>query len=702
MFLTLAVGRHASAQTATVLPCLTNAQQIRELEPAEAQKGYPVRLRGTVTFYDAPLFNLFLQDATAGIFILMQPNMETAVATGQEIELEGISGKGDFAPIVKVSTIRILGKAQLPVPRRVSINQLFTGLEDSLWIEVSGVVRSETVLEGRHYLTLAMNGQRIMTYIEDLKDADAEKLINTTVRVRGVCYTRYNLKRQLRVPWLAVSSLKDVVVELPSPGTPKEITIASLAQFNSDGYYGNRVKVSGVVLLQKSDGTLYIQNQGCGLCVQVAQPANLAPGDQVMVLGYTALGQYVPILEDATVQLLSHGEPPLPIPTDWETLLNSPEKFENVLVHLKASLINLVDSDEGHTLILQSSNSIFTANFENSQADKRFKLLSIGSQLDLTGVSIAQSSRNWVPGIWIPITPPESIQILLRSYNDITVIHQPPWWTLSRLLWTLAIMSISLLGGLTWVVVLDRRVRQQTLIIEQKSKHGGILEERDRIAREFHDTLEQELAAITIQLDAVKAQFCESPQIARRQLELASNMTRRSLSEARRSVWDLRSHLLENSNLITALKEVAMPISLGAGIEVAVESSGAPAKLPALIEHNLLRIAQEALTNAFKHSRAKKVVIALNYETKQIQLSICDDGSGFDMQTTGSVNGGHFGLLDMQERAEKIGGRFSINSNPDRGTEILITIATITGTPLSNHDNLTVPAKDSASSTLES
>lgn len=72
------------------------------------------------------------------------------------------------------------------------------------------------------------------------------------------------------------------------------------------------------------------------------------------------------------------------------------------------------------------------------------------------------------------------------------------------------------------------------------------------------------------------------------------------------------------------------------------------------------------------------------------------------MQTTGSVNGGHFGLLDMQERAEKIGGRFSINSNPDRGTEILITIATITGTPLSNHDNLTVPAKDSASSTLES
>jgi signal transduction histidine kinase len=703
MFLTLPFGQPASAQTATVLPCLTNAQQIRGLDPAEAQKGFPVRVRGIVTFYDAPLFNLFLQDGTAGIFVLMQPNMKTTVAAGQEIELEGTSDKGDFAPIVKVSTIRVLGKGQLPVPRRVSIDQLFTGLEDSLWIEVSGVVRSETVLEGRHYLTLALNGQRIMTYIEDLQDADAEKLINTTVRVRGVCYSRYNARRQLRVPWLAVSSLGDVVVERPSPEPPKELSIASLAQFNSGGYYGNRVKVSGVVTLQKPDGTLYIQNQGCGLCVEVAQPANLAPGDRVVVLGYSALGQYVPILEDATVQPLGHGERPLPIPTNLESLQNSPEDFEGVFVNLKASLINLVDSDEGHTLVLRSSNSIFTANIEGSQADNRFKSLNIGSQLALTGVFVAQSPRNWVPGIWLPHLPPESIQLLLRSYDDIAVIRQPPWWTLPRLLWTLGIMTLILLAGLAWVVVLDRRVRQQTLIIQQKSKQGGVLEERNRIAREFHDTLEQELAAITIQLDAVEALFRESPQIARRQLELARNMSRRSLSEARRSVWDLRSHLLENSNLITALREMATPISLGSGIEIAVESSGKAAKLPVITEHNLLRIAQEALTNAFKHSRAKKIVVTLNYETKQIQLGIRDDGSGFDMQTAGFVNGGHFGLLDMQERAEKIGGRFSINSKAAGGTEVIVTIATITGPTQHspNHDHLTTPAKDSAGSTVE-
>src|SRR5208282_5030837 len=194
---------------------------------------------------------------------------------GQEIEVEGVSDKGDFAPIVKASAIRVLGEAKLPVPHRVSVDQLFTGLEDSQWMEVSGIVRSVTILDGRRYLNLAINGQRIVTYVENLNESDATKLINATIRLRGVCYSRYNMKRQLRVPWLAASGLADIAVEKPPPSQPKEASIASLAQFNSVGYYGNLVQVSGVVTLQKPDGTLFIQNQGYGLYVQLAQPAKL-------------------------------------------------------------------------------------------------------------------------------------------------------------------------------------------------------------------------------------------------------------------------------------------------------------------------------------------------------------------------------------------------------------------------------------------
>ncbi len=680
--------------------CLTNNQQIRELDPGMAGRNLPVRIAGVVTYYDPILFNLFFQDATAGIFVLVAPDISTNIVAGDAVEVTGVSSKGDYAPIVKASAIRVLGRAPLPAPHRISIDRLFNGLEDSQWVEVSGIVRSATVLDGRHYLNLAMDGQRVMTYVKDLDEADIAKLINTTIRLRGVCYSRYNMRRQLRVPWLAVSSLADIVVEQPSTGQPGEVTIASLAQFNSSGYYGNLVKISGVVTLQQPDGTLFIQEQGCGLCVQVVQTNRFAPGDRVAVLGYSALGQYVPILEDATVQVVSHGESPPAIVTQLATLLRDPEDYSGVLVHLDATLINRVDSAGRQTLILQSSNSVFTANLDEARADDRLNDLKLGSEIALTGVFAAQSPERWVPGIaqsretpvahvtHVPYAPPDSVQILLRSPADVAVIREPSWWNLSHLLWTVGVMTLVLLAGLVWVVVLGRRVRQQTRIIEEKVRRAGVLEERDRIAREFHDTLEQELAAITIQLDAVEAQLNGSPAIVRQLLGLARNMTRRSLSEARRSVWDLRSHLLENCDLTAALTEMAAPLAAAAGVEIVIQGSGVPRKLPAVTEHNLLRVTQEALANALKHSGAKKITVALNYQPSEVQLRVSDNGNGFDLATVGQAAGGHFGLLDMRERAEKIGAGFSLTSQPGHGTEILLVITEATPADANGHSKV--------------
>jgi signal transduction histidine kinase len=667
--------------------CLTNTEQVRELDPEAAGKNLPVRIRGVVTFYDASLFNLFIQDASGGIFVLVVPNVYSNICSGYEIEVQGVSDKGDYAPIVKVSAIVVLGKSPLPAPHRVTIDQLYTGLYDSQWVEVSGVVRSTTILHDRQYLNLAMNGQPVMTYVENLGEAEAAKLINTTIRVRGVCYSRYNMRRQLRVPWLAVSGAGNITVERPSPGQPQEVAIASLAQFNAGGFYGNRINVRGIVTLQKPDGTLFIQNGGYGLNVQLAQSASLGPGDSVMASGYSAMGQYVPVLEDATVQFLGHGPLPSPVPTDLETLLDAPENFDGVLIHLKASLMNVVESAGRQTLVLQSSNSIFTATYESTQADERFQSLKLGSIVALTGVFSAQSPEKWVPGVAqsrevsvsnVPYSPPDSVQIFLRSFADVTVIQQPPWWTLSRLLWTIGIMILILLAGLVWVIVLGRRVRQQTKIIEEKIKHAGVLEERDRIAREFHDTLEQELAAITIQLDAVKAQINGVPPGVRQMVDLACNMSRRSLSEARRSVWDLRSHLLENSDLAAALNEIASSLGAAAGKKIIVQAAGTTRKLPAVIEHNLLRVTQEALANALKHSGANKIMVTLSYEPSRLQLRICDDGKGFDFHAVGQPDDGHFGLLDIRERAEKIGAEFSLASSPGKGTQIALLISEAT------------------------
>jgi signal transduction histidine kinase len=292
--------------------------------------------------------------------------------------------------------------------------------------------------------------------------------------------------------------------------------------------------------------------------------------------------------------------------------------------------------------------------------------------LELTGVCLTQNIENWNPSIE---TRPESFQLLLRSPADVAVIQYPPWWTLSRLLWMLGMMTVVLLAGFAWVFVLNRRVRQQTAIIQQKLQREAVLEERTRIAREFHDTLEQELVAITIQLETVAAQFDDAPQIARQMLGLAQNMARRSLFEARRSVWDLRSHLLENSTLLNAMVQVAKLMSANSRVHISVGTSGEFHRLPAQVENNLLRITQEALANALKHARATQINVSLAYEPGKVWLRIQDDGVGFDTNNNGIVYAGHFGLLDMSERAEKMGGTFSVISAPGQGAKIIVEYA---------------------------
>jgi len=155
-----------------------------------------------------------------------------------------------------------------------------------------------------------------------------------------------------------------------------------------------------------------------------------------------------------------------------------------------------------------------------------------------------------------------------------------------------------------------------------------------------------------------KAQLNGSPETVRRLLGLARNMSRRSLPK-RAVPYGIYAHICwEKSDLTTALTEMAAPLSAASGVEIVVQSTGVSRKLPAITEHNLLRVTQEALANALKHSGANRIIVALNYESSQVQLRLQDNGNGFDLLKVGQATSGHFGLLDMRERAEKIGRTF--------------------------------------------
>ena len=207
-----------------------------------------------------------------------------------------------------------------------------------------------------------------------------------------------------------------------------------------------------------------------------------------------------------------------------------------------------------------------------------------------------------------------------------------------------------------------------------RGRFALVLEERARLAREIHDTLAQGFVGISSQLDAVAMSLPDNVALARQHLQLASRMARHSLTEARRSVMDLRASALEGHDLPTALHAGARQWTSGSSVRVQVDVSGDPKPLPEEMEQHLLRIAQEAVTNTVKHAAAKSIRIRLDMEARRLRLRVADDGQGFEQQEAFSAPGGHFGLLGMRERAERLGGALNLRSRPGDGTEVEVTV----------------------------
>ena len=192
-------------------------------------------------------------------------------------------------------------------------------------------------------------------------------------------------------------------------------------------------------------------------------------------------------------------------------------------------------------------------------------------------------------------------------------------------------------------------------------------EERNRLAREIHDTLAQDLSAVIFQLEAAEALLVQQadPERVQRSVTAALDLARKGLDEARRSVLDLRAAPLEGRTLPVALAALAEETDTGNGPAVVFETEPIP-PLPPAVEVGLYRIAQEALQNASRHAKASRIVLRLEAPPGRVRLTVRDDGRGFD--TSGMSSGNRFGLVGMRERARLLGGGFQIESSPGAGT----------------------------------
>ena len=210
----------------------------------------------------------------------------------------------------------------------------------------------------------------------------------------------------------------------------------------------------------------------------------------------------------------------------------------------------------------------------------------------------------------------------------------------------------------------------------EETREMAVMEERNRMAREIHDTLAQGFTGIILQLEAAEQALSDNPSELERHLNQASSLARKSLAEARRSVWNLRPQALEQANLVDALKQEVSKFSEQNGVNATCVLHGDRQELSSNVEAGLLRICQECLNNIGKHAKATNVEVSLSFDTSTAILTISDDGIGFEQESKGKSGRKQrgFGLISMRERALGLGGTFEVQSKKGAGTVVRVTV----------------------------
>jgi len=454
------------------LPTLTLTRQVRELTPQEANRHYPVELKGVVLWTDPT--GLFLQDESGAIAADTE-GLHATLVTGQLILLEGVSECPDFAPQIKPTRLTVLGTAALPKPRHPTFEQMASTEEDSQWIEVEGIVRARALdgyddgLPPIPALIVSVSGGKVIADIADLSEPAAHALVDARVRILGNCGAVYNKENQWVGVRLYVPSSKQITVLDPPPADPFSLpvhTIASLLRFHLTDTGGHRVKIQGVVTAQRLGDSLIVADDTGALLARTSQSTPALPGDRVEVLGFSGLGHYTYILEDAMFRVVRHGQPPAARSVTAKEALSG--AYEAVLISISGRLLGTLRRGKDLVLSMESDAQTFEAEIPAAAVNGLDSSLLDNSRLSLTGICLVQANEARVP---------HSFRVLLRSREDVVVSSKPSWWTLGRALGALGVLAVAVLLTLAWVWTLRRRVASQTGIIRTtlESTGDGIL-----------------------------------------------------------------------------------------------------------------------------------------------------------------------------------------------------------------------------------
>ncbi len=417
------------------------------------------------------------------------------------------------------------------------------------------------------------------------------------------------------------------------------------------------VTLRGTVSLMSP--TLFIQDDSGG----IALPEPIAPalnlGDEVEATG-TPLASGDPIgatamLPHARVRLLWDHTPAAPLSITAGQAATG--NYDARLVELQGELTGIRQDVQNNMVVLDLTGGAqaFRAFLPAEQSAQFYRRLTPRSVLNLRGVCTLD--QRYTQGV-------TSFALLLRSTEDIDRLAGPPWWTPLRL------------GEIGAAILLLCLLAQALYSRAKQWRWRAIVQERERLAHELHDTLAQSFAGVAFQLQGIRngLEHADAKGIERanQQIEQACEVVRQTHEEASLSIAMLREEWPAGKELGAALEQCAASIVSGGDVEIVrkgrTDGRGAPEHIPVRVADALFHIGREAIVNSVRHADPKRILLSVEYETKWVLLTVEDEGRGFDarQQTRG------FGLRGMEKRARSIGAHLAVTSEPGNGTRIQV------------------------------
>jgi diguanylate cyclase (GGDEF)-like protein len=468
------------------LRTLTTSREVHNLPPDQAARAYPVRLRAVVTYYDPYIDSrhgaLFVHDATGCVFVSVPVRPILPLQAGGLVEITGVSGPGDYSPVVMGTGVRALGQSHLPPnPPNVTLTQLLTGAFDAQWVEIEGRVRSAHLGLNNVVLGIAANGGSLTAVSVREAGVNYESLVDSLVRIQGNAGAVFNQRDQLVGVRVLFPTLREVEVVQAAPRDPfavPAVPISQLFRYSPDPGLLHRVHVEGKVTLDWPGRMLCIQDPKAAICIQTTQSTGVAVGTLVDVVGFPAINLFKPTLEDATFRTAGSAAPVPPLPITADQAIQS--NLDGQLVRIDAELIGKGLASTDPTLMLRAGRFVFPAILPQGAALGAALPWKDGSLVRITGVCNVQVdslSTNLGGGV----VRAESMYVLLRSVDDIAVLQAPSWWTREHAIESFSVAGLLVLASFAWIVVLRHRVKLQTRALRASEERLRHLSEHDAL-----------------------------------------------------------------------------------------------------------------------------------------------------------------------------------------------------------------------------